>query len=231
MKIKFLTIKKKSIIIFLLCILAIGVFCGAYFPVKVSTSPKPLHTIVIDAGHGGIDAGSSGKTTGVKESDLNLRYAKALKAMCEDSNIKVVMTRKDENGLYSPNASNKKKSEMQKRKQIIDNSDADLVISIHMNSFNLASCKGAQVFYAKGNEAGKNFATSVQSFLHDGFSTAKQTASIGDYFVLNCTDKPAILVEFGFLSNPEEEKLLQTDDYMKKMCYCVLGGILEYYKA
>ena len=142
----FFILKKKSIIIFLLCVLAIGVFSGAYFPIKASTSPKPLHTIVIDAGHGGIDAGSSGKTTGVKESDLNLRYAKALKAMCEDSNIKVVMTRKDENGLYSPNASNKKKSEMQKRKQIIDNSDADLVISIHMNSFKQAYCKGAQFF-------------------------------------------------------------------------------------
>lgn len=228
----FLTIKRKSIFAILLCVLAVGAFCATYFAVaNASTSPKPIHTVVIDAGHGGIDAGSSGKTTGVKESDLNLRYAKALKQFLEDSNIKVVMTRKDENGLYNPNASNKKKSEMQKRKQIIDNSNADLVISVHMNSFNLSSCKGAQVFYAKGNENGKNLASSVQSFIAEGFSTAKKTASVGDYFVLNCTDKPAILVEFGFLSNPEEEKLLQTDEYMKKMCYCVLGGVLEYFKA
>ena len=230
MKLKFLTIKKRTIITILLCILAIGVFCGAYFPIKASTTPKPMHTIVIDAGHGGIDAGASGKTTGVKESDLNLAYAKCLKSMCEEFDIGVVMTRKDENGLYSPTASNKKKSEMEKRKSIIDSSNADLVVSVHMNSFSLPSCRGAQVYYAMENKNGKELAESVQTSLSNSIECAKKTAQVGDFFVLNCTDKPGILVEFGFLSNPQEELLLQDKNYMKSMCYSVLGGILNFFK-
>ena len=230
MKLKFLTIKSKTIVAVLLCVLAIGAFCATYFPIKASTSPKPLHTIVIDAGHGGIDAGASGKTTGVKESDLNLAYAKCLKSMCEEFDIGVVMTRKDENGLYSPTASNKKKSEMEKRKSIIDSSNADLVVSVHMNSFSLPSCKGAQVYYAMENQNGKELAESVQTSLSNSIEGAKKTAQVGDFFVLNCTDKPGILVEFGFLSNPQEELLLQDKNYMKSMCYSVLGGILNFFK-
>lgn len=230
MKLKLLTIKKKTIIAFLLCFLALGAFCGAYFPIKANTSPKPLHTIVIDAGHGGIDGGAEGKTTGVAESDLNLAYAKTLKGLCEDFGIGVVMTRKNENGLYSPTASNKKKSEMEKRKQIIEDSNADLVVSVHMNSFKLSSCSGAQVYYASGNEQGKILAQNVQTSLHNSFKNAKKLPSVGDFFVLNCTSKPGILVEFGFLSNPQEEINLQNKDYMKSMCFSVLGGILEFFK-
>ncbi len=230
MKTTFLTIKKKTIIAVLLCILAIGVFCGAYFPIKTSTTPKPMHTIVIDAGHGGIDGGAEGKITGVTESALNLAYAKCLKDICEDFGIGVVLTRKDENGLYSPTASNKKKSEMEKRKQIVEESNADLVISVHMNSFKLSSCNGAQVYYAAGNDNGKILAQNVQTSLHNSFSNAKKLPSVGDFFVLNCTPKPAILVEFGFLSNPQEEKNLQNKDYMKSMCFAVVGGVLEFFK-
>ncbi len=192
--------------------------------------PKPILSLVIDAGHGGIDKGTSGKTTGVSESDLNLKYALALKEMCEDFNIKVILTRKDENGLYSPAATNKKRSEMEKRKQIIEDSKADLVISIHMNSFPLSSAHGAQVFYAKENKQGKSLAQNVNNSIVKTFPTARKNASVGDYFVLNCTPKPAILIEFGYLSNPEEEVLLQQNDYMKSMCYSVLDGIINYYK-
>ncbi len=228
MKTTFLTIKKKTIFAILLCFLAIGAFCATYFPIKASTTPKPLHTIVIDAGHGGIDGGAEGKITGVKESDLNLAFAKCLQAQCQDMGFRVVMTRNNENGLYSPSAPNKKKSEMEKRKSIIEGSNADLVVSIHMNSFRLSSCKGAQVYYAKGNELGKTFAGEVQTSLYEANKNSKTLPSVGDFFVLNCTDKPAILVEFGFLSNPDEEKLLQQESYMKKLCFAVLGGIMKF---
>jgi len=230
MKTTFLTVKKKSIFAVLLCVLLAGGFCATYFGVMASTTPKPVHTIVIDAGHGGIDGGAEGKTTGVAESDLNLAYAKTLKGLCEDFGIGVVMTRKNENGLYSPTASNKKKSEMEKRKQIIEDSNADLVVSVHMNSFKLSSCSGAQVYYASGNQRGRQLAENVQTSLHNSFNNAKKLPSVGDFFVLNCTSKPGILVEFGFLSNPQEEINLQNKDYMKSMCFSVLGGILEFFK-
>lgn len=230
MKTLFLTIKKKSIFAVLLCVLCIGVFCGTYFPIKANASPKPLHTIVIDAGHGGIDGGAEGKITGVKESTLNLAYAKCLQTQCEEMGFKVVLTRKNDAGLYSPTAPNKKKSEMEKRKSIIESSNADIVVSMHMNSFRLSSCQGAQVYYAQGNTLGKALATEVQTSLFETNKNSKKLPSVGDFFVLNCTDKPGILVEFGFLSNPEEEKLLQQEDYMKKLCFAVLGGIVKFLK-
>ncbi len=230
MKLKFLTVKRKSIVAILLCVLAIGAFCGTYFPIKASTSPKPLHTIVIDAGHGGKDGGAVGKTTGVTESFLNLEYANTLKNMCKEYGFKVVMTRSDMNGLYSESATNKKKSEMAKREKIIKKSKADLLVSLHMNSFPSVSARGSQVFFAQGNESGQALAESVSNELNKHIKYAKKTAKVGDYYVLNCTQKPAILVECGFLSNAEEEVLLQDKEYERAFCYQLLCGILQFFK-
>ena len=229
MKTTFLTIKKKSIIIFLLCVLAIGVFCGAYFPIKTSTTPKPMHTIVIDAGHGGRDGGAEGKVSGVSESKLNLEFAKTLEKMCKSFGFGVVMTRSNMDGLYSASATNKKRSEMEKRKEIIDSSNADALISIHMNSFALPSARGAYVFYGSGNEQGFSLAKSIQTSLCRDFDSARKTVSVGDYFVLNCTPKAGVLIECGFLSNAEEEKLLCDKTYQEKMCYSILVGLADYF--
>ncbi len=230
-KIKFLTLKRKSILAVSLCILCVSAFCATYFTVKACASPKPAYTIVIDAGHGGKDGGAIGKISGVTESELNLKYAKALSSLCKEYGFKVVMTRSDMNGLYSETATNKKKSEMAKREKIIKKSNADLVVSIHMNSFPSGSARGSQVFYAQGNEAGQALADSVSLALNKNIEHAKKTAKVGDYYVLNCTKKPAILVECGFLSNAEEERLLQDDAYTKNFCYQILCGILMFFKA
>lgn len=226
----FLTIKKKSIIAILLCALLASVFCATYFPIKASITPKPIHTIVIDAGHGGKDGGAVGSVTGVTESFLNLEYANTLRSLCKEYGFKTVMTRSDMNGLYSESATNKKKSEMEKRRKIIKKSNADLVVSIHMNSFPSSSARGCQVFYAQGNSAGQALAESVSATLNQNIEYAKKTAKVGDYFVLNCTLRPAILVECGFLSNGEEEHLLQEKEYENKLCYQILCGILKFFK-
>ena len=198
--------------------------------ITTSSSPKPQYTIVIDAGHGGRDGGTVGKTTGITESELNLQYAYCLKKLCEEFGIGVVLTRKDMNGLYDENASNKKKSEMEKRKDIINNSGADLMISLHMNAFPLSSSEGAQVFYAKGSESGFNLAKSVQEAICQSFENARDYVSVGDYFVLNYSTIPAVLVECGFLSNPSEERNLQDEEYRERFCYCLLMGILSFFK-
>lgn len=229
MKNLFLIVNRKAVLIFLgviVCIVAVGV-CYA---VQVASSPKPTYTIVIDAGHGGRDNGTSGKTTGVSESELNLKYALTLKDLCEEFGIGVTMTRSDMNGLYDENASNKKKSEMEKRKNVINDSGADVMISIHMNSFPLSSCSGAQVFYAKGSEEGFNLAKSIQTSVCQAFDNARDYVTVGDYFVLNYSNIPAVLVECGFLSNPQEEKDLQTKEYRDKFCYALLAGILSYFR-
>ncbi len=226
---KFLTIKKAHCAVLLIAVIIICVIVGVCYAVEATSSPKAVHTIVIDAGHGGKDGGAVGKETDVTESYLNLQYSLVLKNLCEQYGFKVVLTRSDMNGLYSPFASNKKRSEMEKRKQIIENVDPDLVVSIHMNSFPSSQTRGAQVFYADGSESGQVLADKVQLVLNKNVEYAKKTAKVGDYYILNCTENPSILIECGFLSNPEEEALLQDENYMHDFCYNVLCGILLYF--
>ena len=226
----FFVINKKTIIAALICFALIVAFCATYFPIKASASPKPLHTIVIDAGHGGRDGGATGKVFGTSESEINLKYALSLKQKCENLGFKVVLTRKDDYGLYSPFAANKKRSDMEKRRDIIKSSKADLVISVHMNAFNGSLARGAQVFYGLDNELGKALADSIQTSLHSEIDYAKSVAKEGDYYILNCTSLPGALIEFGFLSNAEEEKLLVSDDYRNRSCEAVARGILQFFE-
>lgn len=227
---KFLTIKKKNIFICFICFILIGAFCATYFSVKPTSTPKHTYSIVIDAGHGGIDGGAVGKKTGITESKLNLKYAKKLKDLCCECGLKVIMTREDMNGLYKEDAPSKKKSEMEERKRIINSSGADVMVSLHMNSFPLPNCQGAQVFYAKGSEQGFALAKSVQNSICKTFKSARTFVTVGDYFVLNYSSIPAILVECGFLSNPNEEMSLQKDDYCEKFCQNILAGVLSYFQ-
>ncbi len=219
---------RKSITAVLLTILVICVFCITYFPIKASIIPLTQYTIVIDAGHGGKDGGAVGNT--ITESELNLKYSLALKKICEEFGCKVVLTRSDMNGLYNPLASNKKKSEMEKRKEIIEDAKPDVVVSIHMNSFPNSQVRGANVFYAENSESGKELAQNVSEILSKNVEYAKKTAKIGDYYILNCTNNPSILIECGFLSNPEEEKLLSNQEYINNFCYYIFCGIYTYFK-
>ncbi len=230
MKQKFLIVKKKSIIAVILSILVVmGVVLAAVL-IKPVSSPKPEFSVCIDAGHGGRDGGAEGKVTGITESQLNLEFAKTLRDMCINFGFGVTMTRSDMNGLYSSTATNKKRSEMEKRKQIIDNSGADVVISLHMNSFSLPSANGAYVFYGAGNDKGFALAKAIQTSLCRDFDNARKTVSVGDYFVLNCHQKAGVLIECGFLSNAEEERLLADKEYQSKMCYSILAGLVDYFQ-
>ena len=132
-------------------------------------------------------------------------------------------------GLYSPLASNKKKSEMEKRIEIITKSNPDMVISLHMNSFSSEEARGAQVFYAEGAEGGRTLAENVQKMLHNNIDYAKKIAKVGDYYILNCSPSPSILVECGFISNPEEESLLLDGNYRQNFCYHIVCGIISYF--
>ena len=131
-------------------------------------------------------------------------------------------------GLYSPFASNKKRSEMEKRENIIKTSNADMLISIHMNSLPLRSIKGAQVFYKKGSDHSREFATQLTSSLKSRLNNIRGNSKEGDFYVLNCNNKPAVLLECGYLSNSEEEKLLISEDYKKSFCEAIFYGILNF---
>ena len=225
--------KKQIVLLSIVCsiVFLVAVLLGCLKKTELVLGDVYSHTVVIDAGHGGVDGGSVGKTTGVIERDLNLEYAKTLSGLLNQFGIGTILTRKDKNGLYDNDATNLKRSDMKKRKEIIDNSGAMLVVSIHMNSFPLKNCRGAQTFFNKENEKGKILAENIQSQFLKDLPFAKNEASIGDYYITNCTNLPAVIIECGFISNPEEEVMLATKEYREKVCYSVLCGIIGFIGA
>lgn len=196
---------------------------------RAAASPSDRFTVVIDAGHGGIDGGVSGITTGVKESELNLDIARKLKTKFDKSGAKTVMTRKTEAGLYGIYSKGFKRRDMQKRKQITLNAKADVFVSIHLNYYSSPLRRGAQVFYKTDEEKSKSLADIVQAELNGGKECERDyTALAGDYYVLNEADCAAILCECGFLSNAEDEKLLLTDEYRAEIAEKIFNGIEKY---
>lgn len=196
---------------------------------RAAASPSDRFTVVIDAGHGGIDGGVLGITTGVKESELNLDIARKLKTKFDKSGAKTVMTRKTEAGLYGIYSKGFKRRDMQKRKQITLNAKADVFVSIHLNYYSSPLRRGAQVFYKIDDEKSKSLADIVQAELNGGNECERDyTALAGDYYVLNEADCAAILCECGFLSNAEDEKLLLTDEYRTEIAEKIFNGIEKY---
>ena len=119
---------------------------------------------------------------------------------------------------------NKKLKDMQERKKIIENANADLVVSVHCNSYPRHDQTGAQVFYAPNSEDGKAKADVMQNVLKATLQT-ERVAMSGDYFILQCSATPSLLVECGFLSTPSEEKKLVTATYQEKVAYAIFTGI------
>lgn len=196
---------------------------------RAAASPSEKFTVVIDAGHGGIDGGVSGITTGVKESELNLDIARKLKEKFDKSGAKTVMTRKTEAGLYGIYSKGFKRRDMLKRKQITLNAKADAFVSIHLNYYSSPSRRGAQIFYKTDSERSRTLANIVQTELNSTEETKRDyTALAGDYYVLNEADCAAILCECGFLSNAEDERLLLIDEYRDKIAEKIFNGIEKY---
>lgn len=188
-------------------------------------------TIIVDAGHGGRDPGKIGVNDAL-EKDINLQIALKLKKHLEDSNYNVIMTREDDRGLYSEGDGNKKATDLQKRVEIINNSDAVLAISIHQNSFTQESSKGAQVFYYTSSEKSERFANIMQEQIKESLQdgNTRQAKANESYYMLKKTRCPIIIVECGFLSNYKEAELLITQDYQEKMAEAICLGLNTYIK-
>ena len=196
----------------------------------VAAFDDPLR-LVIDAGHGGVDGGVVGRKTGVKESDLNLAIAFELCEVLTDLGVEVVMTRKTEAGLYDMATKGFKKRDMQRRKEIASAANPDFLLSIHQNAYPSSRYRGAQVFYNGEDENGKNLATLTQNALNELYAQegarARKQAS-GDFFMLKCCACPSLLIECGFLSNAEDEALLQTAIWQRKLAEGIAVGLIAY---
>lgn len=218
---------KKSVLILLLTIIIFCAICLGLSPSYVS-HPESF-TVVIDAGHGGVDGGASGVNTKVKESDINLAVALKLKEYFENAGISVVLTRSTPMGLYGVFSKGFKRRDCEKRVEIAKKANADIFVSIHMNKFSQSSRSGAQVFH-KDDAGSINLAKCIQQQL-DKIDTDKRQGicQSGDYYVLNNSPMPSVICECGFLSNPQDESLLITDEYQSKLAYSIFLGATSYF--
>ena len=217
-----------------LCVIAIllsivmtaGVCC--YALAQTATGSTRL-TVVIDAGHGGIDGGVVGTVTKTKESDINLQIARKLQTQFEEAGFLVVQTRPSEAGLYGAATNGYKKRDMQRRAQIISQSIPAAVISVHQNFFSLSSRRGAQVFFRESNANSRTLACAIQTALNGMPECVRPSEALkGDYYILNCSDFPSVIVECGFLSNAEDEALLVTEVYQMRLAETICMGTLTY---
>ncbi len=180
--------------------------------------------VVIDAGHGGFDGGAVGTSTGVHEDDLNLAVALFLKQTFETNGYQVLMTRSDENAIAKT-----KLDDMHKRRKIIEESGAEIVISIHMNFYADPAVSGPQVFYYEKSNHGEILADMVSNEIeHRVQPTRMRSATAEDYYILKVGDAPSILVECGFLSNPDDETLLADEAYQIKLANAIYIAADEY---
>lgn len=190
---------------------------------------KDRLVVVIDAGHGGIDPGKVGINHAL-EKDINLAIAKKVKHYLELSDVEVIMTREEDRGLYQETDSNKKVQDMKNRVALIDDSGADLAVSIHQNAYQQENVSGAQVFYYTTSPEGKEIAEIMQSTIEELLDSKKKrpVKANDSYYVLKKTKTPIIIAECGFLSNRAEAELLTQENYQDRVAWAIHMGILRY---
>ncbi|KMT21204.1 N-acetylmuramoyl-L-alanine amidase CwlD [Clostridium cylindrosporum] len=219
-----------SLIVALILILDIS-YLNTFTDKLFGLSAKGSKTIVIDAGHGGRDGGAVGKG-GTLEKDINLLLAKKIKSYIEENGDNCIMIREVDEDLFGEIGSgkSKKQQDLKKRKDLIKEYNADLFISIHLNSF--PNSKGAQVFYQKGDENGQVLAKTLQDALVKNLdpNNKRIEKESNTYYLLKNNDIPSVIVECGFLSNPSEENLLKDDSYQNKIATSVFYGIERYFE-
>lgn len=215
----------KRQIVFVIVILVI---ISAIFAIKqyipVIATPVTNRTVIIDAGHGGGDPGAIG-INGTLEKDINLNIALKLQKFIEENGGVVLMTR-TEDGMLAEN----KREDMKIRKKLRDENSSDIFVSIHLNSFPSANCSGAQTFYANDDNS-KLLAEKIQKnmvkFLDE--NNPRVAKKLTDVYLLKNVNLPSIIVECGFLSNSNEERLLSDDEYQSKVAFSIYSGINEFF--
>lgn len=193
-----------------------------------TTGPSSIKDtiIVIDAGHGGRDPGKVGVNNAL-EKDINLSVTKLLQGLLEEKGFLVYLTRTDDSALDS------KREDMTKRAEFIEQKQPDFIISIHQNSYTDASVFGPQIFYYSNSPEGKAFATVMQETINTFLNITKPRSpqANNNYYLLKNAPAPMIIVECGFLSNPQDAELLITEAYQEQMAQAIYLGVLAYYES
>jgi len=224
------------ILIFLLSIAVYSLNLGGEAATPAS-SVSTLGTVIVDAGHGGEDPGKVSAYSGVNEKDINLSIAKLLAQQLENAGYRVIMTREEDKLVYKEGTTDildKRRQDLTRRKEIMDNSGADIVVSIHMNDFSQSKYYGAQVFYPPNSEKSKNLAICVQKTLREDVDPSNKREALvksTPIVILRNLKTPTIIVECGFLSNQAEEQKLRTESYQLKIANAIKKGIDTYFTS
>lgn len=192
-------------------------------PAQSDAGPLAGRVIFVDAGHGGTDGGARAKDSGAWEKDINLQVALLLRDELAQSGATVVLSRETDME-YSRN----KREDLTARLDLARERGAAMLICVHMNEYRSRRESGPQVFYRAGQEQSRLLAGCIQEAMVEELKPAKKRAALaGDYFMLSL-DIPSVLVECGFLSNSEDEKLLLTPAYQTRVAAAIRDGIVSY---
>lgn len=208
--------------------------CGKAFLRTSSAAVCNTPTVIIDAGHGGPDGGTS-SSDGTLEKDINLEIAVDLNDILQSLGVKTVMIRTDDVSIHDDSAKTirqKKISDIHNRLKIIEQTPDSVFVSIHQNHYRVEKYYGTQVFYSKNNALSESLAECIQSSVV-GFVQPENTRAIKrsgtDIYLLYHAASPAVMVECGFLSNDVELKKLKSNEYRQKIAFAIAIGILDYY--
>ena len=201
--------------------------------VQTVSLPVSGKIIVLDAGHGLPDKGAQ-SPNGVSESEINLSITKKVQLLLEQSGCNVILTRSDENGIYGLDSNTireKKVSDIKNRVKIGNESSANAFISIHLNKIPQSKYYGWQTFFKQNNEESEQLAKSIQAELNNSIqkTNKREALKITGKYIIEHVEIPITIIECGFLSNPEEEKLLQEDEYQNKLAWGIYNGIMDYF--
>lgn len=220
----------KAFFCFFLCFVFLG---GCATPALMEAEPtadptpkpEPAYTVLVDFGHGGSDGGASGTDTGIMEAELNLSIGYKVARLLEAANIRVILTRKDENSLADT-----KREDMKRRSELMADAELDAVLSIHMNKFSDRVVQGPMTYYQADakNSLSKLLAQDIIDALTNVLQRKERLANPGNYMVTRVPQAPAVLIECGFLSNAEDERNLQNDAYQDTIAAAIAEGLFTF---
>lgn len=226
-------VKKHISELMMACLLLVCFFVLSRQAAEVSNSMNQgeirKNVIVVDPGHGGDDPGMLG-IGGLEEKKINLEVSLRLKNVLENRGFTVVMTREEDKGLYDASSKSKKSQDMQRRIAAINDARPVLTVSVHQNSYQDAGVKGPQVFYFEHSAQGEKLAKALQDSLNRELHVERPRVAKGNtsYYLLKRSEGTLVIAECGFLTNPDEAALLQTEEYQENVARALAEGVAAY---
>ena len=204
--------------------------------IEAAANVPQIRTVIVDAGHGGFDGGTVAED-GTVEKEINLSIAKRLCALLQCAGLRTVMTRTGDDSIHDPSCSSvrmQKISDIRNRLHIMEETEDSVFVSIHQNHYSASKYAGTQVFYSPNDARSEQLAHSIQASVvsllqPDNTRRIKKTGT--EIYLLYHAVRPAVMVECGFLSNPEETQRLNTPRYQTQMAMAVMQGILNFLQS